>query len=103
MKKLVKDMTLEERLAFLDTKPRCRLCGSNAGDPRHYGSHAMCHVQFERGGKEAVKGFPDACETCVGVGRIPKSWVGPINPNQRAIDAWAPKCTDCNGTGTKQR
>lgn len=81
-------------------EPRCRLCGGNAGDPRQFangGAHNLCIARAANGLPTPSLGM--RCKACNGHGRIPRSRVGPINPSQRAMDEWAPKCVACGGKG----
>lgn len=73
----------------------CRLCGGRLMDPR-LDEHALCAVRARRGAPTPSLGDP--CTQCGGVGCLPRSKVGPVNPNQRAIEAWAPTCDRCHGT-----
>jgi len=75
---------------------KCKFCGGTAGSLID-GAHALCAARKERNLPTPCLGY--RCQTCNGHGRIPKTKYGPINPNQAAIDAWAPPCPDCDGKG----
>ncbi len=74
----------------------CKLCGGTSG--AHFdGAHALCAARAKHGRPTPTLG--DACACCNGSGCHPRSAVGPINPNQDAIDRWAPACVTCQGSG----
>lgn len=73
----------------------CAHCGGRMMDPR-LDTHAVCDARALRGIPTPSLGDP--CTQCGGVGCLPRSAVGPVNPNQRAIEAWAPTCDRCQGS-----
>ena len=86
----------------------CRLCGGTAGiilDEND--AHNLCKARAALGLPTPCLGHP--CPDCKGRGVKPNSPVGPTlffegnSPGsiKRAIDAWAPKCATCNGTGLR--
>lgn len=84
----------------------CKHCGGTCGaatvpDPDHPGqylqAHALCHFLALRGAPTPKLG--DVCPCCNGSGCHPRSGAGPINPNQDAIERWAPACVTCKGNG----
>lgn len=81
--------------------PCCNLCGGTAamGQLRALGfhSHLLCTALMKLGMPTPSLG--DECPECHGAGCHPRSQFGLIDPSQRALDAWAPKCTQCAGTG----
>lgn len=83
--------------------PRCRTCGGARSMRQHYAQglqeHNVCR-ELERLGLPTPS-LGDDCAACNGHGRIPRSPVGPMNPSQRALDAWAPICGRCHGDGTE--
>lgn len=79
------------------SKPCCH-CGGKLMDPR-LDAHALCAVRARRGG--ATPSLGDPCTQCGGVGCLPRSAVGPMNPNQAMIEAWAPTCDRCKGEGSE--
>jgi len=83
--------------------PRCELCGGNAGQVID-GAHNLCRARARNGSPTPCLG--DRCEKCGGAKRIPHTPYGPmlsadLGPARiaRAIDAWAPECDRCGGTG----
>ena len=89
-------LPVEERQRLIDARPRCQLCGGNAGRLVD-GAHVFCAIVGSTG--ERTPSLGDVCLDCLGVGNKPQSAVGPVNPNQAAMDAWAPQCARCNGSG----
>lgn len=80
----------------------CSICGGTAGDvEKQGGAHNLCRELQKIGQPTPSRG--DRCPDCFGNGRIPKSNSGPINPSQAVIDAWAPTCPTCNGSGAIER
>lgn len=85
---------------------KCKLCGGNAGRLNGEGEHNFCRARKNSGMDTPSLG--DKCEECRGQGRVPKSKNGPMmffdSPYNitKAIEAWAPKCEKCGGTGTKK-
>jgi hypothetical protein len=81
--------------------PKCVHCGGTASMRQHVAAglkaHNLCVARAKRGA--ATPSLGDECPTCRGAGCIPKSKYGPINPNQAAMDAWAPPCGTCAGKG----
>lgn len=75
----------------------CVHCGGTAGTLVD-GAHALCKVRKEFG--LATPSLGDRCQCCSGTGRHPRGAVGPTNPNQDAIERWAPACVTCAGSGT---
>lgn len=74
----------------------CRLCGGTIGAGWD-GAHALCNALAERGMPTPSLG--KRCPCCLGAGVHPRSACGPINPNQDAIERWAPSCVTCQGSG----
>jgi hypothetical protein len=81
------------------TTPPCRLCGGNAGSLNERGEHNFCAELARLGLPTPNLGM--RCRASNGRGCNPRSAVGPINPSQKAMDAWAPKCRACGGTGVE--
>ncbi len=79
--------------------PPCRLCGGNAGRLNDRGEHNLC-VALARLG-QATPSLGIRCAECNGIGCKPRSVVGPVNPSQKTVDAWAPRCLRCGGTGVE--
>jgi hypothetical protein len=79
----------------------CEICGGTAGMrqlARHgLKSHNLCVARQKHGSPTPSLG--DECPECLGVGCHPRSAVGPVNPNQADIEAWAPTCKPCKGSG----
>ena len=83
----------------------CKLCGGTLGTFNAYGSHNLCSALAALGQPTPCLGHP--CPDCHGLGHKPRSTNGPAmfldggSPGafRAAIDAWAPKCYTCNGSG----
>lgn len=84
---------------------RCELCGGNAGRLNDKGEHNFCRARKNVGMDTPSLG--DKCPECKGAGRIPKSKIGPSIFFEapcnitKALEAWAPECEECKGTGVK--
>lgn len=79
-------------------RQRCALCGGDSGYVNERGVHNLCAARADYG--LPVHRLGDACSVCQGRTRIPRSPVCLVaDPNQAAIDAWAPICEHCSGTG----
>ena len=81
--------------ARVPSLPACTVCGQSFGGLID-GAHAVCRAL-------AARGLPTPmwrrCDACAGLGHLPKSQVGPVNPNDAAMRAWAPACVACEGKG----
>lgn len=84
---------------------KCKLCGGNAGRLNDKGEHNFCRARKNAGMDTPSLG--DKCTECSGMGRIPKSKIGPSMfldaPYNftKALEAWAPKCKACKGSGVE--
>jgi hypothetical protein len=76
-------------------RPVCKFCGESHGGLID-GAHALCREFY-------MQGLPiphwKRCEECAGLGRIPISAVGPVNPSGKTMERWAPACDACGGKG----
>ena len=89
--------------------PRCNICGGNVGRLPVEGWHWLCYERRKRGIPTPSLG--ERCIECRGIGCKPRSAVGPMlftsgsSPaiHARAIEAWAPKCTRCDGSGVEPK
>ena len=82
---------------------RCEVCGGNAGRLSN-GRHELCAARQARG--LATPSLGDRCAECAGSGHLPRPQTGlmlPLDLGPRrirdAIEAWAPTCSACGGTG----
>lgn len=84
----------------------CIHCGGTAGsatvpDPERAGAylqmHALCWARHRAG--RPTPSLGNQCPCCKGSGCHPRSPCGPINPNQDAVERWAPACVTCKGSG----
>jgi hypothetical protein len=82
--------------AVAEAPPSCSLCGGNSGTLID-GAHVLCRARAQKG--LPTPNLGEWCPRCQGRGRIPRSRCGPINPNQAAINSWAPPCKHCGGRG----
>lgn len=86
---------------FIGPRPACELCGGTANmlKLRSVGvhSHYLCRARAEGGQATPLLGHE--CPECLGAGCRPRSALGPCNPSQAAMEAWAPTCARCGGCG----
>lgn len=77
------------------TAPTCTLCHQSHGGLID-GQHAVCRALHAR-----AMPLPtwERCPDCAGLGHLPKSQIGPVNPSQATLLLWAPRCETCDGQG----
>lgn len=103
---------IERARVASETKPACVLCGESHGglfevavdvavsNRNSIAGKAMAHALCIELSKRCLPPpvWP-RCTFCHGLGTIPISSVGPVNPSGVTMARWAPKCETCGGAG----